>query len=154
MWLEHHLGPKIRCTMHHPSTLIPQLVYTLYSDASTKLDTWPGTCSADGDPYTKELNQMESFLLNLRPMSWSPVVFMLGSSRRCNMNVQQELMGFVTRVQHRSNYRRDLSCISSQKHLFQLKNWRGGHILLPALLSVSYLSLFLQHFCTAYLQES
>lgn len=53
---------------------------------------------------------MESLSPKVGPMSCSLVGFMLGlPSRRCNVNVQQGPRGFSTRVQHGSDFRRDLS---------------------------------------------
>lgn len=103
----------------------------------------------------KELNQMESLypklMESLYPklgsLSCSPAGFTLGlPSRRPNMNVQSEVMGFGTGVQHGSNFRRDLPWASSHKHILQLNSWRGGRMLLPALPCTSYLPLFLQIF--------
>lgn len=100
-----------------------------------------------------ELNRMESLSQKMGPLSHSPAGFMLGlPSRRWNMNVQWELVSFDTRVQHGSNFRRDLPWAAGQKHILQVNSWRGSPRIC-LFFSLSYLPLFLQLFPAWYISH-
>ena len=136
--------------MHHSSSFTPQLSYTglcYNSEASTRLDTWPGTCPAYEDAFQKGAKSNGVLILkrqtNVLLSSW----IYAGATKQ---EMQCECPARAHGLRHKGTaweqLQGDLPWTSSQKHLLQLNNWRGGRVLFPALLSVPYFTLLLHLF--------